>query len=177
MDQNLICIQRARDHGLQPYLKYRHACGTAGGGTITSFDQLLTNMKPENVQKLREAYESVDDIDLFPGLIMEEPFEDAQIGQTFTCLISDVFARLRFGDRFFYDNANQAGSFTEAQLNQIRRFSIARLICDNTEITEIQPLAFRQVNDDTNRLTGCASRLFFQGIPSVDLSFFREDRY
>ena len=70
---------------------------------------------------------------------------------------------MRFGDRFFYDNENQAGSFTEGkkysersefliayffldQLNQIRRTSLARIICDNTQIEEIQPLVFRQVD-------------------------------
>ena len=80
---------------------------------------------------------------------MEEPFGDALVGETFICLIVDVFARLRFGDRFFYDLKGQAGSFTEAQLDQIRQSSIARLICDNTNINEIQPLAFRKANADT----------------------------
>jgi peroxidase len=52
---------------------------------------------------LKKAYESVEDIDLFAGLTLEKKFEDALIGETFICLIADVFARLRFGDRFFYD--------------------------------------------------------------------------
>ena len=55
----------------------------------------------------------------------------------------------RFGDRFFYDLKNQAGSFTENQLDQIRKISMARIICDNTNIEEIQPLAFRRSNLDT----------------------------
>lgn len=54
------------------------------------------------------------DIDLFIGMTQEIPTEkDAFIGSTFLCLIGDVFARMRFGDRFFYDLKGQAGSFTE----------------------------------------------------------------
>ena len=113
---------------------------------------------------MRRAYDTVEDIDLFIGAIQELPTEeDSLVGSTFLCLIGDVFARMRFGDRFFYDNENQAGSFTEGkkysersdiliayffldQLNQIRRTSLARIICDNTQIEEIQPLVFRQVD-------------------------------
>ena len=98
---------------------------------------------------MKEAYDVVEDIDLFVGMTMEEQFGDALIGETFICLIGDVFARERFGDRFFYDLKDQAGSFTLPQLDQIRRASMARLICDNTNINEIQPLAFRKANDDT----------------------------
>ena len=98
---------------------------------------------------MKEAYDAPEDIDLFVGMTMEEQFGDALIGETFICLIGDVFARERFGDRFFYDLKDQAGSFTLPQLDQIRRASMARLICDNTNINEIQPLAFRKANDDT----------------------------
>jgi len=117
----------------------------------------------------------VEDIDLFIGMIQETVTEtDALIGSTFLCLIGDVFARMRFGDRFFYDNKNQAGSFTEEQLDEIRKTSMARIICDNTNIQEIQPLAFRLPNDDTNQPFKCLSRLFLRGIPSMDLSVFKE---
>ena len=103
----------------------------------------------QNIRKLQTDYESVEDIDLYAGLILEKPSGDALIGETSICLIGDVFARLRFGDRFFYDLKGQTGSFTEDQLNQIRKTSMARLICDNTNIEEVQPLAFRKANSDT----------------------------
>ena len=58
----------------------------------------------------------MDDIDLFIGMIQEIPVGehegDAKVGKTLQCLIGDVFSRLRIGDRYFYDNADLAGSFT-----------------------------------------------------------------
>ena len=48
---------------------------------------------------------------------------------------------------------------------------MARIICDNTAIDEIQPLAFRKV-DEGNELTICDGSGL--GIPKMDLSVFRE---
>ena len=45
-----------------------------------------------------------------------EDATDGPIGDTFRCLIVDVFSRMRYGDRYFYDNAGQAGSFTPSKL-------------------------------------------------------------
>ena len=61
---------------------------------------------------MRETYAHVDDIDLFVGMVMETPSGDALVGDTFLCLISDTFARVKYGDRYFYDLDGQAGSFT-----------------------------------------------------------------
>ena len=66
----------------------------------------------QRVSLLKKAYKDVDDIDLFIGLIMEAPAEGAFIGETFICLIGDTFARVKKGDRFFYDLGDQDGSFT-----------------------------------------------------------------
>ena len=81
---------------------------------------------------------------------------------------------MRFGDRFFYDNADQTGSFTIDQLNQIRKTSMSRLLCDNTIIERIQPRAFEKADNENNRLRSCESQLLFVGIPTVDLSVFKE---
>ena len=73
---------------------------------------------------MKKVYEHVDDIDLFIGMIMEIPVGknagDAKVGKTLQCLIGDVFARLRIGDRYFYDNADQAGSFTPGNMTHFK---------------------------------------------------------
>ena len=70
----------------------------------------------QNIKKLENAYRNVEDIDLFVGMIMEDATDPNPIGDTFRCLIVDVFSRMRYGDRYFYDNAGQAGSFTPSKL-------------------------------------------------------------
>ena len=47
-------------------------------------------------------------------MILEEPSHSsgALVGDTFLCIIGDQFARLKFGDKYFYDLEGQPGSFT-----------------------------------------------------------------
>ena len=47
--------------------------------------------------------------------------------------------------RFYYDSNASPKPFTEAQLVQLRKASLARVTCDNGDnINSIQPLAFRK---------------------------------
>ena len=48
-------------------------------------------------------------------MILEEPSRSSKalVGDTFLCLIGDQFARLKLGDRYFYDLGGQSGSFTQ----------------------------------------------------------------
>jgi hypothetical protein len=57
------------------------------------------------VQEISRIYNSIDDVDLFIGGVSERPVEGALLGPTFLCLIGDQFARLRRGDRLFYEEA------------------------------------------------------------------------
>ncbi len=54
-------------------------------------------------RKLKRHYSHYDDVDLYVGGLMELPLNDSLLGPTFICVIGDTFARLRCGDRFFYD--------------------------------------------------------------------------
>ena len=93
----------------------------------------------------RRVYKSVDDVDLYLGGFLEAAHEDSILGPVFKCIIGDQFARLKKGDKFFYDlGVDQRRAFTLGQLDEIRKTSMARIICDNTDdIDRIQPLAFK----------------------------------
>ena len=87
LDLVALNVQRGRDHGLQGYNAFRELCGL---GRAKSFDR-LTNLIPRNiVEKMKEVYESVDDVDLFMGGISETPAPGSIVGPTFQVL-QDLF--------------------------------------------------------------------------------------
>ena len=117
MDLVALNIQRGRDHGLPGYTKYRQLCGL---GATNSFSDLTRHMSFQRSQELQQLYASPDDIDLFVGMFSERPFRDALVGPTTLCILGDQFARLKKGDRFFYDLGGQTGSFSSQQLDEVR---------------------------------------------------------
>ena len=57
------------------------------------------------------------------------------------------------------------------QLDAIRKVSMARIVCDNTEIGETQPNIFRTEDVAGNSLTSCSDTIT---IPRLDLGPFRD---
>jgi len=112
----------------------------------------------------------VDDIDLYLGGFLEAAHEDSILGPVFKCIIGDQFARLKKGDKFFHDlGVDQRRAFTLPQLDEIRKTSMARIICDNTDdIDRIQPLAFKMPTSRSNAVRLCTE----SSIPKMDLSQF-----
>ena len=91
------------------------------------------------------------------------------------------------GDRFFYDlgssrfdgfgtkkdpTNSQTKRFTSRQLRNIRKTSMARILCDNTEMTEIQPQALSM--EGSSQLNHKRSCNDFRNIPQVDFGGFRD---
>jgi peroxidase len=64
MDLAALNIQRGRDHGIPGYNEYRSICNLT---RARNFDDLRREIPPRLLQKLKKIYQSVDDIDLFPG--------------------------------------------------------------------------------------------------------------
>jgi len=167
MDLVALNIQRGRDHGLAGYNKYRDICGL---GRASSFSDLSRQMSLRRTQELQQLYTNVDDIDLFVGLFSERPANGALVGPTTLCIIGDQFARLKKGDRYFYDLDRQSGSFSSSQLQEIRKASMSRILCDNSGVSQLQPLAF-QVPANFNPILSCDS---LNTIPRPDLRPWQE---
>jgi peroxidase len=170
LDLVAINVQRGRDHGLPGYNKYREICLGAKAADWADFTNTIA---PDRVAILKAIYKTVDDVDLYVGGFLEAPHEDAILGPIFKCILGDQFARLKKGDRFFYDlGVDSRLAFSPSQLEQVRRTSLARIICDNTDsVASIQPLAFKLASTGkANQVRPCSD----PSIPSVDLSVFRE---
>ena len=110
---------------------------------MDSFEDLYRVFSnPGVVDVLRRQYKTVEDIDLFVGGSSEKPLNSGVVGPTFACIIGEQFRRIREGDRFWYENADQDGSFTSAQLAEIKKVTLSALLCRNSHLSIMQPNAF-----------------------------------
>lgn len=144
LDLISLNIQRGRDEALRPYNDY---LAVTGRKPIEDFHEL----EPETAERLEEVYKSPGDIDLFVGGLLESSDDDAIVGPTFRDIIADQFSRLRRGDRYFYDYdpTVNPGHFSPNQLEQIKKITLARIICDNSDrlaLVTQSPHAFIQSN-------------------------------
>ena len=72
------------------------------------------------------------------------PVTGGVVGPTFACIVGQQFLNLRKGDRFWYENGNHPGGFNQRQLQEIRKSSLSRIICDNLDDIGITYLHFIQ---------------------------------
>jgi len=165
-------IQRGRDHGIPAYVKYRSLCGFRQAIT---FQDLSDTVSSEKIALLQTVYENVADIDLWVGGLAETPRPDSLIGPTFSCMIAKQFQDFKRSDRFFYENAKdqmlgtQLTAFTLEQLNEIRKVSMASLICKDFDIVSIQPNVFLKASAAILN-----DRILCSSMAKIDLSKWRQ---
>ena len=165
-----INIQRARDHGIPGYIRISTACGgpsvsDTNFGGLTDIPSVLQTL-------LNSCYRTVEDIDPFVGMLLESPIEGSELGRVATCLLLEQFNDSRHGDRFWYERDDPCTGFTMEQLTEIRKASLARVICDNSDgVFTIQPQALlRRIDNGPNDDVPCSD------LPRVDLNVFKESK-
>lgn len=63
---------------------------------------------------------------------------DAEVGPTFACLLGLQFQKMKVGDRFWFENEDTyPNPFTPSQISQLRSITLARVICETTDIDQI----------------------------------------
>uniref|UniRef100_A0A182PI79 Heme peroxidase 1 n=1 Tax=Anopheles epiroticus TaxID=199890 RepID=A0A182PI79_9DIPT len=159
LGQDLLAldIQRMRDFGFARYNDYRSRCGLSRFGTWEAYNATLRPSCLKTVKHLRLLYPTVDDLDLFIGAAFEAPLEGSVLGPTFYCILQQQFLAARTGDRYFFEAGGQQGSFTAAQLTEIRKISLARLMCAALPATpKIQPHVLMPISAQ-NTPVACSS--------------------
>jgi hypothetical protein len=128
LDLVSLNIQRGRDHGLADYNSIRAELGL---GAVTDFSEISSDTT--TAAALRAVYGDVDEIDPWVGMLAEDHFGDANVGETIFFILSNQFAALRDGDRFFYQNDPALAGY----LPQIEGTTLADIILRNTGIQNI----------------------------------------
>ncbi|XP_015919967.1 peroxidase isoform X2 [Parasteatoda tepidariorum] len=164
LDLAAFNIQRGRDHGVQGYTSYIQYCF---GVEVKKFEDLDRFMTPERRKKLQDIYHSVHDIDLYTGGTSESHVPEGVVGPTFACIIGIQFYHLKFGDRYYFEHHGETGSFSLEQLESIKKSPLAKIVCENTHLHEIQQYAFR-FPSTANPVTHCSE------LPDIDLSLWAD---
>ncbi len=143
-------IQRGRDHGLPGYNDYRRFCGMPA---LCSWDKVPDEFEQETWKLLKVLFDSPADVDLFVAGMAETPLPGAAVGKTFACLIAKQFHNVKFGDRFFLSHRGPMVPypFNDAQMSNIRKRSLADILCDNTRLFRVpkNPLIVKEDKDES----------------------------
>ncbi|CAL4067333.1 unnamed protein product, partial [Meganyctiphanes norvegica] len=153
MDLMALNIQRGRDHGIPSYNDWRRGCQL---DIVKSWQELSFVLDSATANAFKQMYKQVDDIDLFPAALAENPVSGGLLGPTFTCILSQQFSNLKKGDRFWYESSQQPKKFTPDQLFSIRQQSLSSLMCQNLNIDSMQPLAFQGETVKGNEKYSCS---------------------
>jgi peroxidase len=78
------------------------------------------------------------------GLSETSKSEQQPVGQRFACIIMKQFRDLKNGDRFYYENSRDINinAFTPAQLREIKKVSLAGVMCNNYDLSKLQKNVF-----------------------------------
>ncbi|XP_013178166.1 PREDICTED: peroxidase-like [Papilio xuthus] len=160
-------LAKNRLFGFPPYIKYREFCFKQ---SFKTFDDLLQAIDPERAELLRQVYENIEDIDLIAGIWLEKLIPGGHVPPTVYCVVVEQLLRVITSDRHWYERPNRPNAFTYEQLLEIRKATVARLLCDvGDKVTHIQRRAFYRITQK-NPLCSCET------IESVNLWAWKDPK-
>nr|CAD2170986.1 unnamed protein product [Meloidogyne enterolobii] len=158
LDLAAIILQMGRDHGIAGYNLWREYCGLSKIYEWKDLEEII--FEPKRIIPIISKYfRKPQDVDLFILGLAEKPSKGSLLGPTFGCLLTKQFLKTKNGDRLFVDNLGQPWSFNEQQINELKKTTLAQLICSNTEIEAIQPRAFEITDSFDNYPISCNSTI------------------
>lgn len=131
-DLPALNIQRGRDHGLADFNSVRKFYRLE---PYKSFDEITGDLQVQF--SLSQAYNSVDDIDSWVGMLAEDHVNGASIGETLFIIFQQQFEMLRDSDRFWYER-----DFSGKELDLIRSTTLADVIYRNSGVRNMMPNIF-----------------------------------
>ena len=140
LDLAAININRGRERGLPSYNEVRRSFGLP---SIPSFNELTSN--PEEAQLLTSAYGSIENLDLWVGLLAETHMDESMMGRLMQVIIKEQFQLLRDGDRYYYE---ADPLFTFDELADVNNTHLRDIIMRNTDIKLMQDDVFTAMPHD-----------------------------
>lgn len=132
-------VNRGRDHGVRSYNDYRPLAGLKKARNWNE----LTYIPKKAIERMKQVYASVDDIDLWTGLVSEYPLPDGVLGPTSAYILARGFRDWKYGDRWWFENGHDEKiRLSLDQIREIKKTSLARIICDNSNVDKIAPNVF-----------------------------------
>jgi hypothetical protein len=127
-------IQRARDHGLPDYNTFREAFGLS---RVSSFAEITSDAAAQ--EAIAAMYPDINDIDPLVGALAEDHLPGASVGPLVAAGLRLQFARLRDGDRFWYEHDPD---FAQSEVDGLRQTRLSDIIMRNTDVTNLQSDVF-----------------------------------
>ncbi|XP_028251801.1 thyroid peroxidase [Parambassis ranga] len=164
MDLASLNLQRGRDHGLPGYNNWREFCGLKPIRTVDDLREEVGNYRV--AVKILNVYKHPDNIDIWLGGLVENVLPGSRTGPLFACLIGKQMKALRDGDRFWWEADSV---FTQQQRDELLKYSVSRLICDNSDINRV-PLDSFRFGKHLSDYVSC------DHVPSMHLGAWREEK-
>ncbi|XP_075977647.1 peroxidase-like [Anticarsia gemmatalis] len=158
-------FMRGRDAGFQSYNEYRKVCGLKAA---KYWDDFYDTIDKDKVESLRRLYDDINDVELMVAIYLEKWLPGAFVGPTLYCIMVHNLILWRKSDKFFFEHGNFPAALTKPQLNEIRKASMSRILCDSGDsVKQIQPHGFF-------RITAWNKPVLCENIPGINLNKWKD---